>query len=68
VGGKLYLKRTIHEVPDEFGKNEKNFKLMEKPSSEPIPVEGAVCPDCGKKCKSPFGLMSHQKVHNKQGG
>jgi len=30
------------------------------------PTDNLICPDCGKECKSEFGLKSHLRVHKKK--
>lgn len=68
------------EIPEEEPKEEPKEPELEEPKEEepeeepeedlvvedlPEKEEGHVCSECGKVCKSAFGLRSHMRVHDK---
>lgn len=65
VNDRLHSKGEVYELPDDFPKSEKNFKLLSgAPESTTDPTEGSLaCQVCGRGCKGEFGLQSHMRTH-----
>ncbi len=53
----LWKEGRTYELPDAMEKSPKNFQLI---GGE---AEGPVCPECGRECKSEFGLRAHMRKH-----
>jgi len=70
-GACLHKEGEIKEISDSMAqKHTKDFRpLSETPSTgeEGNPIKegdnSLVCPECGKPCKSKFGLQSHKRIH-----
>jgi len=60
-----YRAGDVREVPDSVvQKHPKDFQLAERPDVEAdVESNPLVCPECGKECKSQFGLQSHLRIH-----
>ena len=77
VDGRLWKEGKVYDLPDTMNKYHKNFRPVgEAPESElgapqsttePKKEESnpLVCKECGRECKSEFGLKSHLRAHKK---
>jgi len=73
IGGQIYLKDDVWNLPESFMESTKFQALGQPPVEEPDtdapetqrePKPGEfVCPECERVCKSSFGLQSHMRVH-----
>ena len=75
VNDRLWKEGKVYNLPVEMEKHPKNFRPMgeapepppDAPQStiEPVKSESnpLVCKECGKECKSEFGLKAHMRVH-----
>ena len=71
VNGQIYLKDEVHEIPDSMRESTKFQPLGEvveptpdAPETQREPKPGEfLCSDCGRVCKSAFGLQSHMRAH-----
>lgn len=67
VEDRYHRKGEVYELPDDFPKYEKNFRLVSStPESSPAQPSSLVCTVCGRECKSELGLKSHMRAHKKE--